>query len=154
MQLISKFTRTIIPPKYLHEPYNFKLGGFLLLMQEQERKTKLLKGMLLTFATLTYFNEFLQKSSKLMSSSFKFQVLLFVFPKLYNSLSMVTWFVFLDIILPRTLRFYLIWRNKEEMKKMGEKWSPSYFLLLKRTWDVFKGGEGVLFYIKLPKCPY
>ena len=71
-------------------------------MQEQERKTKLIKGMLLTFATLTYFNEFLQKSTKLMSSSLKFQLLLFVFLKLYNSLSMVTWFVFLDIILPRT----------------------------------------------------
>jgi hypothetical protein len=59
-------------------------------MQEQERKRKLLKGMLLTFATLTYFNEFLQKSTKLMSSSFKFQLLRFVFPKLYNFLSMVT----------------------------------------------------------------
>ena len=33
-------------------------------MQEQERKTKLLKGMLLTFATLTYFNEFLQNLQK------------------------------------------------------------------------------------------
>ena len=123
-------------------------------MQEQESKRKLLKGMLLTFATLTYFNEFLQNSTKLMSSSFKFQLIRFVFPKLYNFLGMVTWFVFLDIILPRTLFFYLIWRNGEEMKKMGEKWSPSYFLLLKRTWDVFKGGEGVLFYIKLPKYPY
>jgi len=98
--------------------------------------------MLLTFATLTYFNEFLQKSTKLMSSSLKFQLLLFVFLKLYNSLSMVTWFVFLDIILPKTLPFDLTWRNGEEMKKMGEKWSPSYFLLLQRTWVVFKGGEG------------
>jgi len=58
-------------------------------MQEQERKT-ILKGMLLTFATLTYLNEFLQKTTKLMSSSFKFQLILFVFPKLYNSLSLVT----------------------------------------------------------------
>jgi hypothetical protein len=46
-------------------------------MQEQERKTKLLEGMFLTFVTLTYFNELLQKSTKLMSSSFKFQLLLF-----------------------------------------------------------------------------
>jgi len=38
-------------------------------MQEQERKMKLLKGMLLTLATLTYFNEFLQKFTKIMSSS-------------------------------------------------------------------------------------
>jgi hypothetical protein len=120
-------------------------------MQEQERKTKLLKGMLPTFATLTYFNEFLQKSTKLMSSSFKFQLLLFVFPKLYNSLSMVTWFVFLDIILPRTLLFYLTWRNGEEMKKMEEKWSPSYFLLLQRTWAVFKGGEGDFVLYKITK---
>ncbi|KAL9366062.1 hypothetical protein Peur_019012 [Populus x canadensis] len=56
-------------------------------MQEQERKTKLLKGMLLTFATLTYFNEFLQKFTKIMSSSSNFQLLLFVSLKLYNSLS-------------------------------------------------------------------
>jgi len=76
MQLISKFTRTIIPPKYLHEPYNFKVGGFLLLMQEQERKTKLLQGMFLTFTTLAYLSEFLQKSTKIMSSSSNFQLLL------------------------------------------------------------------------------
>jgi hypothetical protein len=76
MQLISKFTRIIIPPKYLHEPYNFKVGGFLLLMQEQERKTKLLEGMFLTFTTLAYLSEFLQKSTKIMSSSSNFQLLL------------------------------------------------------------------------------
>jgi len=122
-------------------------------MQEQERKTKLIKGMLLTFATLTYFNEFLQKSTKLKSSYFKFQLLLFVFLKPYNSLSMVTWFVFLDIILPRTLPFDLTWRNGEEMKKMGENWFPSYFLLLQRTWVVFKGGEGDIVLYKITKMP-
>ena len=53
------------------------------------KKINLKKGMLLTFATITYFNEFLQKSTKLMSSSFKFQLLLFVSSKLYNSLSIV-----------------------------------------------------------------
>ena len=122
-------------------------------MQEQERKT-ILKGMLLTFATLTYLNEFLQKTTKLMSSSFKFQLILFVFPKLYNSLSIATWFVFLDIILPRTLSFDLAWRNGEEMKKMGEKWSPSCFLLLqKRTWAVFKEGEGNIALYKITKIP-
>jgi hypothetical protein len=56
-------------------------------MQEQERKTKLLKGMLLTFATLTYLNEFLQKFTKIMSSSSNFQLLPFVSLKLYSSLS-------------------------------------------------------------------
>ena len=123
-------------------------------MREQERKTKLLNGMLLTFATLTYFNEFLQKSTKLMSFSFKFQFLLFVFPKLYNSPSIVTGFVLLDIILPRTLHFDLAWRNGEEMKKMGEKWSLSCFLLLQmRTWDVFKGGEGDIVLYKITKMP-
>jgi len=114
---------------------------------------KLLEGMFLTFVTLTYFNEFLQKSTKLMSSSFKFQLLLFVFPKLYNSLSIATWFVFLDIILPRTLSFDLAWRNGEEMKKMGEKWSPSCFLPLQRTWAVFKGGEGNIVLYKITKWP-
>jgi hypothetical protein len=109
--------------------------------------------MLFTFATLTYFNEFLQKSTKLMSSYFKFQLLLFVFLKLYNSFSMVTWFVFLDTILPRTLPFDLTWRNGEEMKKMGENWSPSYFLLLQRTWVVFKGGEGDIVLYKITKMP-
>jgi hypothetical protein len=109
--------------------------------------------MLFTFATLTYFNEFLQKSTKLMSSYFKFQLLLFFFLKLYNSFSMVTWFVFLDTILPRTLPFDLTWRNGEEMKKMGENWSPSYFLLLQRTWVVFKGGEGDIVLYKITKMP-
>ena len=42
-------------------------------MQEQERKTKLLNGMLLTFATLTYFNEILAKI-------YKTHVLLFQVP--------------------------------------------------------------------------
>jgi len=37
-------------------------------MQEQERKTKLGKGMFLIFATLTYLSEFLQKSTKIMSN--------------------------------------------------------------------------------------
>ena len=42
-------------------------------MQEQERETKLLKGMLLTFATLTYLKEFLQ-------NIYKTHVLLFQVP--------------------------------------------------------------------------
>jgi len=46
------------PPQVLTR----QLGGFLLLMQEQEKETKLLEGMFLTFATLIYFSEFLQKS--------------------------------------------------------------------------------------------
>jgi hypothetical protein len=39
------------------------------------------------------------------------------------------------------------------MKKMGEKWSPSYFLPLQRTWVVFKGGEGSIVLYKITKMP-
>ena len=36
---------------------------------------------------------------------------------------------------------------------MREKWSPSCFLLLKRTWVVFKGGEGNTILYKITKMP-
>jgi len=39
------------------------------------------------------------------------------------------------------------------MKKMGEKWSPSCFLLLKRTLVVLKGGEGNTILYKITKMP-
>jgi hypothetical protein len=58
-------------------------------MQEQERKTKLLEDMFLTFTTLTYLSEFLKKSTKITPSS-NVQLLLFVSLKLYNSPSLVT----------------------------------------------------------------
>jgi hypothetical protein len=39
------------------------------------------------------------------------------------------------------------------MKKMGEKWSPSYFVVLqRRTWDVFRG-EGSIVLYKITKMP-
>jgi hypothetical protein len=39
------------------------------------------------------------------------------------------------------------------MKKMGEKWSPSCFLPLQRTWVVFKEREGNIVLYKIIKMP-
>jgi len=36
---------------------------------------------------------------------------------------------------------------------MGEKWSPSCFLPLQRTWVVFKGREGNIVLYKIIKMP-
>jgi len=39
------------------------------------------------------------------------------------------------------------------MNKMGEKWSPSCFLPLQRTWAIFKGGERSIVLYKITKMP-
>jgi len=55
---------------------------------------------------------------------------------------------------PKNTPFDLASRNGEERKKIGEKWSPSYFLLLqRRTWAVFKKGEGNIALYKITKIP-
>ena len=89
MQLISKFTRTIIPPNIYVNPRILNLEVFFSLCKNKREKQNYVKVCSLPLLLLTYLSEFLQKSTKIMSSSSNSQ-LLFVFLKLHNSLSLVT----------------------------------------------------------------
>ena len=111
--------------------------------------------MLLTLVTLTYFNEFLQTFTKIMSSSSNFQLLPFVSLKLYNSLSCHL-ICFLGYNPPKNTPFWFSlkkWRENEENET--KQMVSLLFFHLQRTCSIFKERrvEESICYDKITKIP-